>query len=271
MSPARLASRTTRALLGLALLALVPLASSCKRDSTQAPAGDDALDQQTRDILLALRQHDDARLAELAASELLDALDERTRAQLATTLDWLGSVDTLARVEENALSEGVERRYAIGFENGEVELVVTSVAGRIRGLAFDEAKWPQLVDRAVAAAAGDLRVAEFALTNADGSPQTGKLDPKAIHYAIALEGLAANLREHDVVIHEEVFDRTGALVYKEPHDQELRFPAAELGSSGARITGNVAVPGKGEFRLELRITDRVADVTIVHVHEFALE
>jgi hypothetical protein len=267
----RLTSCSTRALLGLALLALVPCVPACKRDTTQAPTGEDALDQQTRDILLALRQHDDARLAELAAADLLDALDERARTQLSTTLDWLGSVESLSRVEEHALSEGVERRYALAFEHGEVELLVTSVGGRIAGLEFDAQTWPQLVERAVAAAAGQLRVAEFALTAADGSPQTAKLDPKAIHYAVALEGLAANLREHEVVVHKEVFDRSGALVYKEQQGQQLRFPAAEAGSSGARITGSFAVPGKGEFRLELRITDRVAEVTVVHVHEFAIE
>lgn len=261
----------TRALLGLALLALVPGVPACKRGTTQAPTGEDALDQQTRDVLLALRQRDAERLAELAAPELLDALDERARAQLAATLDWLGSVESLARVEEHALTDGVERRYALAFESGEVELVVTRRADRIAGLEFDAQTWPQLVERALAAAAGDLRVAEFALTNADGSPQTGKLDPKAIHYAIALEGLAANLREHEVAIHEEVFDRTGALVYKEEHDQVMRFPEAEVGSSGGRITGSFAVPSKGEFRLELRITDRVAEVTIVHEHEFAIE
>lgn len=261
-----------RALLVLVPLALaLPLTPACKRAGSSQVPGEDALDQQTREILLALRQRDDERLAALATDTLLASLDERARVQLAGTLDWLGAIESLARVEESALTEGVERRYAIRFENGEVELVVTSQAERVHGLAFDEATWAQLVERALDAAAGHLRVAEFALTKPDGSPLAGPPDPKAIHYSLALEGLAANLREHEVLVRKQVFDAEGALVYKERDDQQLRFPEAEVGSSGGRITGSFAVPGKGRYRVELTITDRVAEVTIVHQHELVIE
>ena len=274
MSALRL--RPPAVLLTLLSLALGP-ALGCKRDATSNPsdssasASEDQVDGLTRDLLLALRQHDDERLAELASEELAASLDEAARVELGTTLDWLGAIEKLDTIDQHEVAGGVERHYGIRFEHGKVELRVTTAGERVHGLVFDEAVWAYLVERAVDAAAGSLRVAEFSLITADGQPLAGPPDPKAIHYAIALEGLSSNLREHEVSIHKVVVDAKGAQVYKEREDEQLRFPEAEIGASGGRITGSVAVPGKGSYELELEITDRIAGDTIVHRHAFAIE
>lgn len=261
----------------LIVLALtLPLDLACKRDHepVQSPASssEDPVDGLTRNLLLALRQHDDARLAELASVELAASLDEGARAELATTLDWLGAVDELTRLDDHELTNGIERRYQIRFEHGEIEVTITTAGERVHGLLFDELMWAQIVERSVAAAAGSLRVAEFAFITADGEPLPGALkNPKAIHYAIALVGLASNLREHEVSVAKVVFDAKGAQVYKEPEDEQLRFPEADVGASGGRITGSVAVPGKGSYELEIQITDRIAGDAIVHRQPFTIE
>ncbi|MFV8750568.1 hypothetical protein ACNOYE_08440 [Nannocystaceae bacterium ST9] len=258
----------------VALALTLPLDLACKRDaqSVEAPeAGEDRLDRLTRDLLLALRRNDEAGLPELAGAELLASLDEPARVELHETLDWLGAIDELTKLGEQPVEGGVERRYAIRFENGEVELTITSQGDRVQGLLFAEDQWRPIVERAAAAAVGDLRVAEFAFTDPKGEPLPAPSDPKAIHYSIALEGLAAELREHEVGVVKAVFDHRGAQVYKEPGEEELRFPEAEVGSTGGRISGRVAVPGKGEYELELRITDRIAGDTIVHRQAFAIE
>jgi hypothetical protein len=257
----------------LALALALPLDLACKRDQepVRSPSTEDPIDSLTRNLLLTLRQHDEARLIELATPELADSLDGAARAELATTLEWLGAIDALTRLDEVAVSDGVERRYQLRFEHGEIELTVTTAGERVHGLQFDEAMWTQIVERAIAAAAGDLRVAEFAFTTAEGLPLKGALNPKAIYFFIAIEGLASNLREHEVSVAKAVFDGEGAQVYKEHEDEQLRIPEGEVGASGARITDSVAVPGKGSYELEIKVTDQIANVTIVHRQPFAVE
>ncbi len=268
------APRLRPVLVALALALTVPLGPACKRGAapSESPgASEDPLDGQTRDLLLALRQRDEARLTELATETLIASLDELALVELHETLEWLGAIDELARIADQPVAEGVERRYAIRFEHGEVELTITTRGDRVEGLSFEPTMWAQIVERASAAAAGSLRVAEFAFTSPDGKPVAGPADPKAIHYSIALEGLAANLREHEVSVHKTVFDGQGNPVYKEHEDEQLRFPEADVGATGARISGKVAVPSKGRYELELKITDQIADDTIVHRQAFAIE
>jgi hypothetical protein len=258
----------------VALALTLPLDLGCKRDAQETVVPDDqdhALDQATRDLLLALRQNDDARLAELATTDFVASLDAPARVQLREALDWLGYVDELAQVSEEAIDGGIARRYAVKFENGEVELTVSTIGDRIDGLQFEETMWAQIVERAHKAAIGDLRVAEFQFTSPEGEPLAAPTNPKAIHYSIALEGLHSELREHQVSVVKAVFNAKGAQVYKEREPEELRFPEAEVGSSGGRLTGSVAVPKKGSYELELQITDKLAGDTIVHRQPFTIE
>jgi hypothetical protein len=248
----------------------------CKREEAQETvvpdAGEDGVDQATRDLLLALRQNDEARVAELTTPEFVSSLDGPARVQLKETLDWLGYVDELERVSEKSIDGGIERRYALRFENGKVELTVSTIGDRIDGLQFDEAVWAQIVELAADAAVGELRVTEFLFMSPDGKQTLpAPTNPKAIHYSIAIEGLAIELREHRVSVHKEVFDAKGALVYKEREDEELRFPEAEVGSTGGRIKGSVAVPKKGSFEIVLTITDKIAGDTIEHRQAFTIE
>lgn len=260
----------------ITLALILPLDLGCKRDHepVESPISadeQDPVDELTRDLLLALRQNDEERVAELASADLVASLDMPARLELHDTLDWLGSIDELTRVAEQPVAGGIERRYAIRFEHGEVELTVTTAGDRVEGLLFEEGMWKQIVQRAADAAAGDLRVAEFAFTTPDGKPLPTPDNAKAIHYSIALLGLAANLREHEVLIAKAVFDAKGVQVYKERENEQLRFPEADVGATGGRISGSVAVPGKGSYELELKITDQIAGATIVHRQAFAIE
>jgi hypothetical protein len=252
-----------RAPLLAAILLLAP-ALACDKNAgdTQSP-GEDAVDQRTRELLDALAEGDRERAQSLSNQALAIELDERTVVTIGRTLTWLGPVTTLTRTNETPVSGGVERRYRVGFEHGEVTLTITIVGDKVEGFEFDEGQWAALSERAIEAVAGSLAVAQFELT--------GPLDPAKISYSLALEGLEAQLREHHVTIAKQVFDGDGNVVYRQREDDDIRFPQAEAGSVGGTITGTVAVPGPGSYELELTITDLMGNKSLVHRTSFAIE
>ena len=65
-------------------------------------------------------------------------------------------------------------------------------------------------------------------------------------------------------------DAGGNEVYRQRQGDDIRFPQAEAGSSGGRITGNFAVPGPGSYTLKLQITDLAAGDTIEHEVAFEI-
>lgn len=244
--------------------------SGCEK-STQAPEQQaDAVDQLTERLLIALRQGAREDLLALATPTLAGDLDERDVAVIARTFAWTGQLASLTVVAEQPLSGGVERRYRLAFERGEVELSVSVIGDRLEGFAFDEAVWTTMVERAAAAEAGNLRVASFAFVDLHGKPLTQPTDAAAIHYDLALEGLEAQLREHHVVIAKQVFDAAGKQVYRQNEDDEIRFSQAEPGSSGGKLSGTVKVPGPGSYVLELEIQDVVGSTTLIHRVAFEL-
>ncbi len=255
-------------LLAFIFVAPLVLGACDKPRSSTAPAEQDSVDELTRALLVALQQNDAAALVELTSAELAGELDERARTELGRTLVWLGGVERLEQLDEREVVDGIERRYRVHFVDATSELVLTAVQGKVVGFEFDDPSWSSHVERA--ASIGDLRVAEFAFTGAEGQPIPAPLDPAAIGYSIAIEGLASNLREHEVSIGKVVLDSKGNQVYRQSADDQIRFPEAEVGASGGRITGNVAVPGPGEYELELRITDLVAGEEIVHRERFVI-
>lgn len=249
-------------LLVVALLLAPTLACDKNASDTQSP-GEDALDRQTRDLLDALARGDRVRAQSLANQKLALELDERTVATVGRTLVWLGPVTGLTRTHEAPVSGGVERRYRVGFDHGELTLTITFVGDKVEGFEFDEGQWDALSERALEAAAGSLRIAEFSFA--------ALLDPAAVNYSLALEGLEAQLREHHVTIDKLVFDRGGNVVYRQREPDEIRFPQAEAGSIGGTITGSVAVPQPGDYELELTITDRIGGKSLVHRTSFTIE
>ncbi len=255
----------SRASLFAALLLLSPLLA-CETStaaSTEAPS-EDSVDALTRDLLAALTAGDREATQALSNAALATALDERALATLATTLTWLGELGSLARVEDRPVSGGVERRYRAGFERDELTLTVTVVNQKLEGFEFDPGQWEVVSERAAEAAAGSLRVAAFEFVGPDGQPISGPIDPTDVRYSLALEGLDVQLREHHVVIAKQVLDGEGRQVYRQDRDDDIRFPQAEAGAIGGRITGSVMVPGPGRYEVELKITDLVAGQTIVH-------
>lgn len=251
---------------------LVSAGACDKSGSTQAPAdGADASDRLTNKLLAELAIGDrDAALA-LCNPSLAADLDEREVAILARTLAWLGPVEALERESEEPVAEGRRRHYLARFGAGEVGLSVTVVGAKFEGFAFDAGPWTTLVDRAAEAAAGSLRVTGFHFLDAGGKAIDDPLDPASIPYELVIEGLDAQLREHHAVIAKSVFDAEGHEVYRQSEDDDIRFPQAETGASGGRITGTVAVPGPGRYELELKIRDLVGAQAMTHRVSFAIE
>ena len=252
-----------RVVLVLALVLAPSLACDKSGGGTEAP-GEDRVDALARELLAALAEGEGAAIDAVASSQLAGELDERSRVTIGRTLAWLGPIASLARIDEHAIEGGVERRYTVGFDRGEVELTVTEVGGKVEGFEFESGRWDELGERALAASTGSLRIAEFVFVDAKDQPVPSPTDPGEIRYSVAVEGLDAQLREHHLTVAKLVFDGAGQVVYRQRQVDDIRFPQAETGSSGGRVTGAVAVPGPGHYDLELTITDLVAGATLIH-------
>lgn len=269
-------SRGISSLFVAAVFALPVVCSACERSgSSRAPAAEeDQTDRLTRGLLANLRTRDLEAALALSTAALAGDLEQRGAGELAVigqTLAWLGPVESLEYESEQAVADGVSRQYSVRFGRGSVGLTVTVVGDKLEGFEFDAGQWRALVDRAAEAAAGSLRVAEFRYLDAQGQVLAGTLDPANISYELALEGLDAQLREHHVVIAKSVRDAEGHEVYRQTEDDDIRFPQAEAGSGGGRITGSVGVPGPGRYQLELKIRDLVGDQMMVHKQSFVIE
>jgi hypothetical protein len=260
----------SRVALLLALATIPALACEKSGGGTEAP-GEDRVDALTRALLDALREGEGERAQGLATPTLAAQLDERTVASVGRTLAWLGPIARLRSIAEDPIVGGVERRYALAFERGELELRVTVIADEIEGFEFDEDPWRALSEQALAANAGSLRVAQFGFVDAGDQPIPAPTDPSEIRYSLAIEGLDAQLREHHLMVAKQVYDRRGAVVYRQREADDIRFPQAETGSSGGRVTGAVAVPGPGEYELELTLTDLVGGQALIHRIPIVLE
>lgn len=255
----------------LAVTLLVPALACDDRPTTTPEQGDDAVDRTAKALLLELQLGDRAELVQQYPATVTADLDERNVVVIARTLTWLGHWSEFARVAEQPVVDGVERRYAVALERGELELTVTVVDGKLAGFAFAEPLWTAHVDSAAAAAAGSLRVSQFRYVDRKGKPITGPLDPTAINYELVLEGLGAMLREHHVVVRKAVFDSEGDQVYRQANDDEVRFSQSETGASGGRISGTVAVPGPGSYELELDIRDLAGSQSLTHRVPFSID
>ena len=256
----------------LVLLTLAPLAftPACKKNGAASKSPElDPVDRLSLELLDALTDGDRDALAKLASATLEADLGDRDLASIARTLLWLGPVELEQRGEE-AVAGGVRRSYLAHFERGDVELDVVAVNGEVEGFEFEAAAWETLVERAAEVEAGSLRVAEFVFQGPEGQDLPAPTDPAHIDYALAIEGLEIQLREHHVLINKVVVDAGGNEVYRQRQGDDIRFPQAEAGSSGGRITGNFAVPGPGSYTLKLQITDLAAGDTIDHEVAFEI-
>lgn len=256
----------------LALLTLAPLTftPACKKDGAASKTPElDPVDRLSLALLDALTDGDRDALAKLASATLEADLGDRDLATIARTLLWLGPVELEQRSEE-AVASGVRRGYLAHFERGDVEFEIVAVGGEVEGFEFAAASWEALVERAAEVEAGSLRVAAFVFQGAEGQDLSVPTDPAHIAYALALEGLEIQLREHHVLIDKVVVDAGGNEVYRQRQGDDIRFPQAEAGSSGGRVTGNFAVPGPGNYTLKMRITDLAAGDTIEHEVAFEI-
>ena len=256
-------------LLTLALATAAPLLTNtaCDKTGTSAPEETDAVDKLAAQLLTELSQADREGVVALTTQTAAAALDEREIAVIARTLDWLGAFELLAQSEE-AVVGGIKRRYLARFDRGDLGLELTVVGDKIEGFAFDEGSWTKLSEQALEAAAGSLAIATFEFTGPEGEVIPQPQNPAAIGYAIELEGLGSQLREHHVTIDKQVFDAEGNLVYRQDTPDEIRFPQAESGSSGGRLTGSIAVPGPGRYEIELRVDDMIAGQQATHRQVF---
>lgn len=259
-------------LLGLSLVLLTPLGpSACdKSNASNAPAGD-AHDELTRALLEAIARDDRDAALELSTSALAIDLDPASFSGLSETMAWLGSLERLRADRDEPVEGGVRRRYVANFARGELSMEVTIVASKVEGLELDEGQWEAFEALAIEAGSGKFRLSDFHFVGPEGSAVDNPARADSIPYALVLDGLDAEFREHHVTIAKLVYDGEGNEVYSQASDDNIRFPQGEEGAVGATITGNVAVPGPGSYELVLQIHDMIAGDTLTHRVPFTIE
>jgi len=258
-------------------LSLVVLAAGalvcpgCKKvsEGSAAPAADEH-DELTRALLEAIAAGDRPAALDLATSALAIDLDPGSFAGLSETLAWLGDLSRLRPAGDEPVDGGVHRRYVATFANGELSLSVTIVADKVEGLEFDEGQWAAFEDRAIEAGSGRFRLSAFYFVGPEGERVKNPANPDSIPYAIVIDGLDAEFREHHVTIGKLVYDSEGNEVYRQDSDDNIRFPQGDEDTVGATVTGNVAVPGPGDYELVLQVHDMVGNQTLDHRVAFTI-
>lgn len=268
----RVSRRLTSLLcLPLALALLTPLSGCNEGGETRAPTADeDEVDALARQLLAALAADDAEAARALSNQELSIALDLREVAIIARTLAWLGTLESLSGSDEEPLANGVRRRYVARFARGELTWHLSVVGGKAEGFELDPGQWAAYEERALTAHAGSMRLLDFHFVGPEGQPVQDPVDPSSIPYALELEGLDVQFREHHVSIGKKVYDAEGNEVYRQDSDDNITFPQGEDGTSGGILTGSVKVPGPGSYELELRIRDLAGGQDITHRVEFEI-
>ena len=262
--------------LSLALVtsaALLLGATACDKSTSaasEAPA-DDAVDATTRALLEALAADNRDAAARVSTAELSLDLNTRRVAIIARTFAWLGALEGLSSSEEETLVDGARRRYVARFSRGELTLHVSVVGTKVEGFEFDPGQWSAYEERALTAHAGSMRLLAFHFVGPEGVAVDTPSDPSTIAYAVELEGLDAQLREHHITIGKSVHDLEGHEVYRQDADDNINFPQGEDGASGGTLTGKVAVPEPGSYELELHIRDLVGAQDLTHRVRFTIE
>ncbi|GEM_PF-2914836 len=261
-------------LLALALLGLVP--AGCEKPEPSQPPearARDRIETLSLQLLEALRDSDRSTLAAITRTALQADLDARDLDLFARTLHWLGPMTLAQRGDDAAIQGGVRRSYEAVFHRGSFEFEVTVIADKLEGFHVDPQTWAPLVNLASEARAGSLRMLTFSFLGPEGQPLSDASfsDPARIDYSLAIEGLDSQLREHWLSVDKIVVDDRGRQVYRQPEPDEIRFPQADSGSAGGRITGSVAVPGPGKYTLVLDISDLVGAQSMTHTAHFEVE
>lgn len=223
-------------------------------------------------LLHALQSGDFDELSSHTSDPLSHDLSHPEFEDLATIVQWLGSLQSRDAGETDSADAGGMRSYALQFERGAgVELEVSiDPMGRLVGFEFSGDGYTEAERGVLAEPWREFKVYDFHLVDAEGTPRPkdGVVPGNRVEYELVVGGIEALLGIHHLRVVKTVLDAEGKKVFDEPIEFDTTFDQDAMGVPRGVVRGSVEVPGPGEWTLELRISDENAHRDIEYKYAF---
>lgn len=265
----------------LALLAaLVGLNLACEKGSgtaepsaALAPVDEHPCDSAATVLLGALQKGEYDGLTEHTSDPLTHDLSRTEFDDLAAIVQWLGPLQSREVDNTDDTFGGGQRWYDLRFEKGSaVELEVSiDQGGKLVGFEFSGKGYTEAERGVLAEPWREFKVYDFHFTDSEGNylPKGEPIQGPRIDYEIVVGGIEAVLGSHHLSVEKIVMDTSGNTVFKEPIEFDTKFDEDAMGVPRGTVRGYVEVPGSGNWKIDLRITDENAHRDIEHVQEFS--
>lgn len=256
----------------------VTLFAGCEKsppsvEPTAAVAQDEhACDKAATTLLTSLQSGDFDGLASSSADPLTHDMSKAEFDDLAAIVTWLGPLQSRAVERHDDTFGGGQRWFALQFENAaplELEVSIDQ-AGKLVGFEFSGKGYTEAERGVLAEPWREFRVYGFHFLDADGNrvPEGEAVPGKRVDYEIVVGGIEALLGEHHLSVEKLVFDQGGNTVFREPIEFDTKFDEDAMGVPRGVVRGYVEVPGPGQWRIDLRITDENASRDIEYKTSF---
>ncbi len=264
----------------LASLALAALAlTGCEKKAATAepvaatpPADEHACDKATTLLVAALQQGDFEALSKHTEDPLTHDLSQAEFADLAAIVQWLGPLQSRTVESHDDGYGGGLRVYAMQFDRGEAVQLEVSVAqgGELVGFEFSGKGYTEAERGVLSEPWREFKVYDFHFLDAEGNviPSGTAIVGTKVDYEVVVGGIEALLGGHHLSVEKIVFDQAGAAVFREPIEFDTKFEEDAMGVPRGSVRGYVEVPGPGQWKIDLRITDENAHRDIEHEAAF---
>ncbi|MGH1348586.1 MAG: hypothetical protein ACRBN8_43990 [Nannocystales bacterium] len=268
---------STRTIATLALTAVTLMGcekGTATAEPVAAAVAEDAhpCDEATTLLVTALQKGDFEGLATNTADPLTHDLSQAEFDDLSAIVQWLGPLHSRTVADHDDSFGGGVRSYAMQFDRGDaVELEVSIAAGgKLVGFEFAGKGYTEAERGVLAEPWREFKVYDFHFLDPDGNvlPEGAPIAGKKVDYEIVVGGIEALLGGHHLSVEKIVFDKAGTAVFREPIEFDTKFDADAMGVPRGSVRGYVEVPGPGQWKIDLRITDENAHRDIEHQQSF---
>jgi hypothetical protein len=260
------------------LLSLPCLASvGCKREETTTPepiaaTPSDPIDAAAELLLAKLAEQDYAGLEAACVDPLTRDLTQAEFEDLAKIVAWLGPVRERSITATDMDYGGGQRWYRLAFAQGRPLDLEVSIDpnGKLIGFAFAGPGWIDGEHGVIAEQWREFKIYDFAYVDGEGQrlPEGAAIPGTRVEYVLVVGGIEAFLGEHHLVVEKVVVDASGAEVFREPIEYDVKFRADSMGIPRGTVGGYLDLPGPGRWDMRLVITDQHSGRKLDYRHPF---
>jgi len=231
------------------------------------------LDKNVDRLVKAARSNDYEAFEKMSRPELVEKFPRSRFKMLAKALNELGSFEerTMHGIEVKA--GGIRKgKYSLRFAKGKVKLELTLAKGELVAFLFSGDDLREAMRKVNRERYAELKVGRFQWTDAQGEPRPGDQHRlgQPIEFEMEVWGLKKAGKKANVKVDLQLV-RGKQVVINRPGfvDKPIEIPASM--PPVATVTGSLKVPQPGSYTLHLRIVDRVAKKTLLHMQLFEVK